>query len=445
MARSAIVLGAPGEEVPTRSLVVDLSSGKSGWPRGVLYAQSSHLCDTSIGPVTIYPGEQPLESKVALNAWWFTQLFPEHSDGMANPSPTRAHARWLLAGIRSEDAIDILSQRGLSKPLCHIWRNSRADTPEAYLRAYVPLYVEGIVRSPRARAALFDVRRAQAKETLVFVYDGSRATSLAEASRSAHPSPSPSPVLAALLRGTLDKELHAESVAAGVELATRDLPPDLGPLVEAEKIPGLVGGAEVYYRPAFLNCMADRYFELLRPGGAAQIPWKRRLLKMFGRDVREGHDTAFFGDPGTSYRYTGADHAPLPWADDPTGALAELRDLARLVTGHPYNWALLNFYRPEDSIGPHSDDERDLVPGSPIFSISLGRARLFCLQTKASRGRGPLTMKRLVHGSALVMAGLTQQVYKHHVNAEPMRAREAGLPEDRVNITLRCVVQRNAL
>jgi alkylated DNA repair dioxygenase AlkB len=115
----------------------------------------------------------------------------------------------------------------------------------------------------------------------------------------------------------------------------------------------------------------------------------------------------------------------------------------RHVTGKPFNFVLMNLYAPADSIGKHSDDERDLVEGAGIFSVSLGRARLFCLEPKGggSGARGPLVSQRLAHGSAVWMTGLTQRAYKHHVPAEKMRAGETG-PELRVNLTFRCVVER---
>lgn len=35
------------------------------------------------------------------------------------------------------------------------------------------------------------------------------------------------------------------------------------------------------------------------------------------------------------------------------------------------NGVLLNWYDPDDYIGPHSDDEKDLVKGHPIIYIYL--------------------------------------------------------------------------
>lgn len=215
---------------------------------------------------------------------------------------------------------------------------------------------------------------------------------------------------------------------------------DLSPLREEEQLGGLVGGAVVYYRPGFLDReVASTCFGALLPGGAAAVRWERRTIKMFGREVYEKHDTAHYGDPGTTYKYSGKVHDASDWEADPTGALAALRDLARIVGGVPYNYCLCNLYAAEDSIGAHSDDESDLIAGSSIFSVSLGRVRLFQMDPKGGEGAGGQHVAlRLAHGSALVMAGATQRAYKHYVKAEKRRANESG-PALRVNLTFRCV------
>jgi alkylated DNA repair dioxygenase AlkB len=221
--------------------------------------------------------------------------------------------------------------------------------------------------------------------------------------------------------------------------------PDTAPLREAEALPGLIGGALVYYRPGFLGRAADHFFQAFAPGGPAGIPWVRRTITLFGRECREARDTAFFGDPGTHYRYSGKDHTPHPWAADPTGALAELLEFARRAGGVQYNFCLMNLYAPADGIGAHSDDERDLAPGSSIFSVSLGRARVFSMEAKGGAGaRGGAVRLRLAHGSALVMAGPTQQAYKHRVDPEKTPRAQSGElsePAIRVNLTFRRTVR----
>lgn len=402
------------------------------------------------GPVTVYLGTRALMANIFENAHQYSKLYEVHAD--ATGAPTAAHAQWMWEGISADDARRYPMGQG-AEPLCYIWRNRRLGRVEARLLIYIPMYVEAICRDPDARRAYKALRelhrRLSADGTELALYDDDgydhvrAGRTLAEVAASPDGKMGHAFVLAALLEDRLLEVARGAAELAGLEPpSARDLPPDLSPFREAERLPGLVGGAVVCYRQEFLNRMADRYFELFRPGGAAAIPWERRTLMMYGKEVREGHDTAFFGDPGTSYRYTGKDHAPLPWAADPSGALAELLELVRLVTGKPFNFCLCNLYAPEDSIGKHSDDERDLVEGVGIFSISLGRVRHFQMEPKGGAGaRGRRILQRLAHGSAVWMAGLTQAAYKHFVEAEKMRPNEAG-PELRVNLTFRCVVVR---
>lgn len=198
------------------------------------------------------------------------------------------------------------------------------------------------------------------------------------------------------------------------------------PLEDSDKLAEpLSGGAVVYHRSEILSSEeATAAYSALRQG----LDWQRRTIVIYGRDAREGRDTAFYGDPGTSYRYSGVAHQPLPWSADTTGWLKALKDLVGRICGYRFNFVLANLYRPGDSIGFHSDDERDLVPGSPIASVSLGESRLFTLEPK---GPGHTIHLLLKHGSLLVMAGQTQRRYKHEVPPMP------NVAGDRVNLTFR--------
>lgn len=405
----------------------------------------------------MYPGRRPLEATIFENAWQYMKLYSARADEAGMPTPS--HARWMLEGIGAADPRRFPMGRG-AKPLCSVWRNRLLGYVEARIRIYVSLYVEAICRNANAREAYQSLRAVYARvsaaggELALYDYDGydhvKAGASLAAVMSNPNRKMGHAFVLACLLEGILPEVVREAAELASIgPLTARDLPADIAPLRETELLAAvdgseLVGGAVVYHRPEFLNNMADRYFALFQPGGAAKIPWERRGLTMYGKECKEGHDTAFFGDAGTSYRYTGKDHAPLPWETDPTGALRELLEIVRLVDGQPYNFCLMNLYGPEDSIGRHSDDERDLVPGSSIFSVSLGRARLFEMEPRLNGGglKRAAVRVRLAHGSAIVMAGLTQRAYKHFVDPEKMRASKAGGPTVRVNLTFRCVVPR---
>lgn len=131
----------------------------------------------------------------------------------------------------------------------------------------------------------------------------------------------------------------------------------------------------------------------------------------FVRDRALGYNarrlTCAYGQEGLSYRYSGITKRPQPWPLALTGIVV---DVARW-TGAEYNFCLANLYPDHTAtLGWHADDERDLVPDSPIAIVSLGSPRLLGLQRIAD---GHTQSVELTHGSVLVMAGATQQRYKH--------------------------------
>lgn len=163
-----------------------------------------------------------------------------------------------------------------------------------------------------------------------------------------------------------------------------------------------------------------------------QTPWTRHRLQIFGREVDAPRLSCWIGDPGTTYRYSGATFAPHPWPD----VLQPVRKAVSEAVGAPFNSVLANLYRDgNDAMGWHSDDERELGPQPVIASLSLGATRRFLLKARAadSAGRFARHVIELPHGSLLVMAGDTQQNYRH---ALPRTARPAG---PRINLTFRYI------
>jgi alkylated DNA repair dioxygenase AlkB len=90
------------------------------------------------------------------------------------------------------------------------------------------------------------------------------------------------------------------------------------------------------------------------------------------------------------------------------------------------NSCLANWYRDgEDSMGWHSDNERELRDS--IVSVSFGATRIF--QVREGR-KGPALSLELRHGSVLVMTVTSQNVYQHRI------PKESGANE-RLNLTFR--------
>ncbi len=168
------------------------------------------------------------------------------------------------------------------------------------------------------------------------------------------------------------------------------------------------------------------FFEQLRN----EAQWARHEVRVFDNTYATPRLTAWYGDAGAVYRYSGTTHVPLPW-------IAPLDAIRRNVeehTGTAFNSVLLNYYRDgNDCMGRHSDDERELGPCPLIASLSLGGRRMFVLHPKRGNSREARHVM-LVHGSLLLMYGRCQQHWKHSV------PRSRTLTQPRINLTFRQVL-----
>jgi alkylated DNA repair dioxygenase AlkB len=132
----------------------------------------------------------------------------------------------------------------------------------------------------------------------------------------------------------------------------------------------------VTYEPAFLGAAeaSSLLRELLQ-----EVRWRQDHLRIHGREIPFPRLTAWYGDPGAVYTYSGIANRPLAW----TPGLARLRDRLRASVGAAFNSALLNLYRTgSDSMGWHADDEPELGPRPVVASGSLGAARRFELRSR---------------------------------------------------------------
>lgn len=181
--------------------------------------------------------------------------------------------------------------------------------------------------------------------------------------------------------------------------------------------------ADIQHDPSWLDPAAADALQLHLQ---TQIPWETHRIHLFGRWVDSPRLSCWIGDPGARYRYSGADFLPRPW----TPPLLQLRHRLQDALGAPFNSVLLNRYRSgADSMGWHSDDERELGEDPVIASLTLGAARRFLLRRRDDPALKAAFLLR--HGDLLVMAGATQRHYQH---ALPKSAKVAG---ERINLTFR--------
>jgi alkylated DNA repair dioxygenase AlkB len=161
-----------------------------------------------------------------------------------------------------------------------------------------------------------------------------------------------------------------------------------------------------------------------------EVEWKQDTIGTPGGPKLLPRLTAWQGDPGTVYIYSGIRNEPVPW----TPTVLELKAAVEAQTGTQFNSVLLNRYRSgDDSMGWHADRELELGKEPVIASVSLGAARRFDLRHNES---GALCSFQLTSGSLLVMHGQTQAQWRHRVPKEP------GLRGERINLTFRLVTPR---
>jgi len=184
--------------------------------------------------------------------------------------------------------------------------------------------------------------------------------------------------------------------------------------------------ADIRYYPCFFDQeTAERYFQAL----LRETAWEQRTLFVFGKHRLEPRLTAWYGDEGASYSYSGTTRHPKPW----TPLLREIKQRVENAAGVCYNSLLLNQYRDgNDSVSWHSDDEESLGHNPSIASVSFGVMRSFHLRHRQDK---QLRHKiDLEHGSLLVMQGPTQHYWHHQV---PKTSRAVG---QRINLTFRVIV-----
>lgn len=192
------------------------------------------------------------------------------------------------------------------------------------------------------------------------------------------------------------------------------------------------------------------------------LPAEREKVRMFGRLVDMPRYSQNYGH---SYTYSGVVHhaKPMPevlqpvltWINQeltPTILQDSKEEGPRKTT--LYDALLVNWYCDRTQyISEHADDEKDLVPGAPIISISLGEERVFRIRTPKDKSqpkvadgsrkrkmseqqRRPMCDIVMKDGTWLIMGGNFQQHFTHQV---PKGSVAAGAPVLglRVNLTAR--------
>jgi alkylated DNA repair dioxygenase AlkB len=184
--------------------------------------------------------------------------------------------------------------------------------------------------------------------------------------------------------------------------------------------------AEVtFYRNFFSHQESDQLFRVLYH----EIKWRQDKMNIYGKEVNLPRKTAWYGDKGHSYSFSGIHLEPELW----TPTLLEVKERIEKIAKTQFNSVLLNLYRDgNDGISWHTDAEKELGKNPVIGSISFGGARRFMLRHKHNKDLKAEV--ELTHGSFLLMAGATQHFWQHQI---PKTAKKV---EPRINLTFRVIL-----
>lgn len=188
-----------------------------------------------------------------------------------------------------------------------------------------------------------------------------------------------------------------------------------------------IKGGELILHPNFLSeNEAQKIFNRL----LIDSPWQEDEIRIFGKWVKQPRQTCIYADDNIEYSYSGLTQKSFKWPE----YLLSLKSEIEKAAGSDFNLVLLNHYRDgQDSMGWHSDDEKELGENPVIASLSLGQKRRFRLRPKKTVQADPFSVD-LENGSLLIMKGAIQHLWQHSIpkSKSEMKAR--------INLTFRKIL-----
>ena len=163
----------------------------------------------------------------------------------------------------------------------------------------------------------------------------------------------------------------------------------------------------------------------------SDLSWESMAIKMFGKDITIPRLQCWVGDKGCNYKYSGKKLNRQDWTED----LIMIREKIYKELNIDFNSVLVNYYRDgKDSMGWHSDNERELGPNPTIASISLGSERDLVFRNKVNKEVLPIPQ---THGCLILIDGKTQKNWQHAIK----KTRKVIGP--RINLTFRNIIDKN--
>jgi len=180
---------------------------------------------------------------------------------------------------------------------------------------------------------------------------------------------------------------------------------------------------EVFFTSAESNALLESFI--------SKLPWESMTIKMFGRDTKIPRLQCWIGDEGCEYRYSGKQLNRQIWNQDLTMIRKKIFKELKIN----FNSVLANYYRDgKDSMGWHSDDEKELGPNPTIASISFGSERDLVFRNKISKKT--LTIPQ-TNGCLILIDGETQKNWQHSIK------KTQKIIGPRINLTFRNIIHKN--
>ncbi len=155
------------------------------------------------------------------------------------------------------------------------------------------------------------------------------------------------------------------------------------------------------------------------------LEWQQPIIKIYGKRYPLPRLTYFIANQGISYSYSGITHLGSGWPNWFIPFQYKVIKYCKV----DFNGCLINLYRNgEDSMGWHSDNEKELDLSKDIASISLGEKRDFFFKNNTSLEKVCL---KLGDGDLLIMQPDCQTNWVHSL---PKRKYINGW---RINLTFR--------
>jgi len=158
------------------------------------------------------------------------------------------------------------------------------------------------------------------------------------------------------------------------------------------------------------------------------LNWETGFIKIFGKTHQIPRLQAWYAEDGIEYTYSGKKLQRHNWNE----TLIDIKKEIESITSFKFNSVLANLYRNgDDSMGLHSDDEKELGINPVIASLSLGESR--DIHFKHKNIKTSLDIPQ-TSGQLIVMYGQTQKYWKHEIK------KTKKFKKPRINLTFRNII-----